>query len=153
MNAAPGTAMTRWIALLIVLGVCGEAMGQPAIRGTSERQAQATKPDLTAGGGNSTVGASRAPDLPGDAKERFDALDLDGDGRVSLSEAAGHEAVVRHFDRADRNRDGRLTLAEFHNLGKKPPAAKKAPPRRPAATGRTARSGASSAGTSSASSP
>ena len=54
------------------------------------------------------------PDSP--HKEEFAALDLNGDGKVSLAEAAGHAAVVVRFDRADRNRDGRLTPVEFNRL-------------------------------------
>lgn len=128
--------------LLLFLGVAGAQ----AIRGMSEQQTTARKPDLTEGGGNSTVGATR-PALPKDGKERFAALDLDGDGRVSLAEAAGHAEVVTGFDRADRNRDGRLSPAEFRNLGKT--QVQKA--RRPKATARTARPGSSTSGTSSAS--
>jgi hypothetical protein len=134
------------VSLLFLLLFLGAA-GAQAIRGMSEQQTSARKPDLTEGGGNSTVGATR-PALPQDSRERFEALDLDGDGRVSLAEAAGHAEVVTGFDRADRNRDGRLSLAEFRNLGKKPAAEK---PRRPKATARTAPPGSSTAGTSSAS--
>jgi EF hand domain-containing protein len=46
----------------------------------------------------------------------FRSLDLNGDGFVSLSEAAGDEVVVSRFDRADRNRDGKLSPKEFANL-------------------------------------
>ena len=55
-------------------------------------------------------------DPPGE--ELFQALDLDGDGYVSLSEAAGNEVVVSRFDRADRDRDGKLSPKEFANLKK-----------------------------------
>ena len=48
----------------------------------------------------------------------FDSLDLDGDGYVSLAEAAGNGAVVERFDRGDRNRDGKLSRKEFRNLKK-----------------------------------
>jgi hypothetical protein len=41
------------------------------------------------------------------------ALDIDGDGQVSRAEAAGNETVTVGFDRADRNRNGRLTAAEW----------------------------------------
>jgi len=48
----------------------------------------------------------------------FRSLDLNRDGYVSLSEAAGDEVVVSRFDRADRNRDGKLSRQEFANLKK-----------------------------------
>jgi hypothetical protein len=61
---------------------------------------------LTAGGAQ----ADKAQDA------YFRTLDLNGDGFVSLSEAAGDEVVVTRFDRADRNRDGKLSPKEFANL-------------------------------------
>ncbi|MFN2643557.1 MAG: hypothetical protein ABR570_01070 [Burkholderiales bacterium] len=48
----------------------------------------------------------------------FDTLDLNGDGYVSLSEAAGQEVVIKRFDRGDRNKDGKLSRKEFANLSK-----------------------------------
>jgi hypothetical protein len=51
----------------------------------------------------------------------FEGLDLNGDKRISLAEAAGHNDVVLRFDRADRNRDGKLTQAEFNRVEKLPP--------------------------------
>ena len=132
--------------LFLVLALAaGAAAAQPAVRGMPERTTTAQKPDLTAGGGNSSVGATR-PSLPEEKGERFSVLDLDGDGHVSLAEAAGHGEVVVHFDRADRNRDGKLSRAEFDNLGKKPE-------RRARPTARTARARESTPGTRSASTP
>jgi hypothetical protein len=77
--------------------------------------------------------AARAQD-PG--QEEFEALDLNGDRRVSLAEAAGYANVVVRFDKADRNRDGKLTLAEFKRLKKlKIPVQAKAGARSAAAGG------------------
>jgi hypothetical protein len=56
-------------------------------------------------------------------EEEFRALDLNGDGYVSAAEAAGFREVVTRFDRADRNRDGRLTRAEYARLKQIKPSA------------------------------
>ena len=57
-------------------------------------------------------------------EEEFRALDLNGDGYVSSAEAAGFRDIVTRFDRADRNRDGKLSRAEFARLKQsKPPSA------------------------------
>jgi hypothetical protein len=48
----------------------------------------------------------------------FQALDLNGDGFVSLAEATGDPVVVARFDKGDRNRDGKLSGREFANLRK-----------------------------------
>jgi Ca2+-binding EF-hand superfamily protein len=46
----------------------------------------------------------------------FRSLDLNGDGYVSSAEAAGFRDIVIRFDKADRNRDGKLSRAEFARL-------------------------------------
>jgi Ca2+-binding EF-hand superfamily protein len=50
------------------------------------------------------------------AEEEFLALDLNRDGYVSAAEASGFGEIVTRFDRADRNRDGKLSRAEFTRL-------------------------------------
>lgn len=82
-------------------------------------------------GGNASGGstARRPPPTPSEKSDLFRALDFDGDGFVSKAEAAGHEKVTVGFDRADRNRDGKLSFAEYDRIGK--PAAKKAGKKRP----------------------
>jgi len=74
--------------------------------------------------GGSSVPRAPAP-MPTDKQEIFRSLDIDGDGRVSKAEAAGHASVTLGFDRADRNRDGKLSFAEFDSIGKPRPARKK----------------------------
>ena len=74
-----------------------------------------------------------------DHQEEFTALDLDGDRKVSLAEAAGYAAIVVRFDRADRNRDGKLTMAEFNRLKKlRIPVDRRAAARSSAAAGGSA---------------
>ena len=48
----------------------------------------------------------------------FRHLDYDGDGFVSKAEAAGNSFATLGFDRADRNRDGKLSFAEYDSIGK-----------------------------------
>ena len=55
-----------------------------------------------------------------------DSLDADGDGLLTLAEASGSEHIVTRFHRADRNKDGKLSRAEYQRLDKLPaPKAKK----------------------------
>lgn len=61
--------------------------------------------------------AEKGPDKAS-VKRYFQALDLNGDGHVSLAEAAGDPVVVSRFDKGDRNRDGKLSEKEFANLSK-----------------------------------
>ena len=46
------------------------------------------------------------------------ALDIDGDGQVSRAEAAGNSEVTLGFDRADRNRNGNVSNAEWQRYEK-----------------------------------
>lgn len=89
-------------------------------------------PDLAAAG-------STAPDAAELRAGSYSAVDLNGDGRLSLAEAAGNAEIVTRFDRADRNRDGKLTQVELNRLAKLPPPKPKSKPtqrsiRRDAAT-------------------
>lgn len=72
----------------------------------------------------------------------FRHLDIDGDGFVSKAEAAGFATVTVGFDRADRNRDGKLSFAEYDSIGAPKPAARKGSKAKAVAKGQ----GAASAG-------
>jgi hypothetical protein len=60
-------------------------------------------------------------------QDGFKSLDIDGDGQVSRAEAAGNREVTEAFDRADRNRDGKLSVAEYERHGKAQARAKAKP--------------------------
>jgi Ca2+-binding EF-hand superfamily protein len=43
---------------------------------------------------------------------------MDGDGMISKAEAAGNAELMNKFDRADKNRDGKLSRQEFADMDK-----------------------------------
>ena len=91
---------------------------------TNVREAQSQLrflPAATSASGGAT--SSRAP-ASSDKEAMFRRLDIDGDGFVSKAEAAGNEPVTVGFDRADRNRDGKLSFTEYDSIGKPRPARK-----------------------------
>ena len=53
----------------------------------------------------------------------FDALDKDKDGKVSVAEASGHDALFVAFKNLDKDKDGLLTREEFAAFQKQKPGA------------------------------
>jgi hypothetical protein len=78
----------------------------------------------------SAASGASAP-LPHEDPDRasFTSLDLNGDGRLSLAEAAGYGDIMTRFARVDRNKDGKLTKVEFARLAKLPPPKPRAKPK------------------------
>lgn len=68
-------------------------------------------------------GGATAPRAAGEGVSEeaaaFRRLDLNGDGKVSKAEAAGDAHSTLGFDRADRNKDGLLTLKEYESIRKR----------------------------------
>ena len=87
---------------------------------------------------SASAGAS-APRAWAEREAMFRSLDIDGDGFVSKAEAAGNAFATMGFDRADRNRDGKLSFAEFDSIGQK------AAPKRQARSGASASAGGTKA--------
>ena len=69
---------------------------------------------------SAAAGATSESQFPEKKPGSLQALDLNGDGRLSLAEAAGHADILARFERADRNKDGKLSQAEFDRLDKLP---------------------------------
>jgi hypothetical protein len=92
-------------------------IGGATVRGTpndkaNDKAKSAKKSDKT----SSSAGTS-APAQDGQKELAFKKLDLDGDGSISKAEAAGNEKLMNGFDEADKDRDGKLSRAEYENLG------------------------------------
>ena len=99
------------------------SIGGAAVRGmANDKPADKAKSAKKADKTGSSTGAS-APGQDAEKELAFKKLDLDGDGSVSKAEAAGNEKLMNGFDEADRDRDGKLSRAEYDNLGS-PSAAK-----------------------------
>jgi hypothetical protein len=125
----PAATFASGLLVGLILFLAMAMMGVIAVNGTNNPGIPAAQASAAAGATAETPANGRDPSL-------LRSLDLNGDGKLSLAEAAGHAEIVTKFDRADRNKDGKLTQAEFDRLAKLPErkAAKKKPQRRPAAT-------------------
>ena len=73
----------------------------------------ADKGKESASAGSSAPPGKAGATLAEERERAFKMLDLDGDGSISLAEAAGNREIVTRFDRADTNRDGKLSRAEY----------------------------------------
>jgi hypothetical protein len=62
------------------------------------------------------VACAADPVPPQDRPETFRMLDKDQDGYISRAEAAAHPEVAANFDKADGDKDGRLSLDEFQKV-------------------------------------
>ncbi len=106
-------------AVLIAFAFAGSAFADTS----SIRHAQLEFLEASASASGGAT-ARRASVPESDKEAFFKSLDINGDGSVSKAEAAGHAPVTLAFDKADRNRDGKLSKKEYDNIGKA--AAKKA---------------------------
>ena len=98
--------------LLAVTGVGAQTTGSapPASPSPSEASHIASVPDVT-------PDAARPPPKysAAEIERAFNFMDANKDGKVSRQEAAGFRNVAKHFDAADTDKDGTLSLREFGN--------------------------------------
>ena len=111
-----GPAATTTLGALVgfILFLAAAITGVIAVNGANNPGLSSGPPSAGAGStGEAHAVNAKPPSVRG--------LDLNGDGALSLAEAAGYAEVVTRFDRADRNRDGKLVPAEFDRLAKARP--------------------------------
>ena len=115
LGVVAGLVLSLTVALIVV--IAGNGTDNPGFMRAA---------DASAAGG-----ASASPLRPASTNSPFDGMDVDGDGKLSLAEAAGHGDIITRFHRVDRNKDGKLTKAEFDRMATLPPpkARAKAKPR------------------------
>lgn len=46
----------------------------------------------------------------------FDEVDTNGDGKITMREASTHEGLMVTFEKADEDRDGQISKAEYQKL-------------------------------------
>lgn len=114
LGALTGMVLSLSIALIVVIAANGD--NNPGMGEAQMMQSAAS--------GGSAPFPHEDP-----ARDSFTALDLNGDGRLSLAEAAGYGDITLRFARVDRNKDGKLTKAEFQRLAKLPPPKPRPKPR------------------------
>jgi hypothetical protein len=105
------TGLVVFLAMAVIGVIAGNGANNPGIVLVS------------AAAGGTAESPAPAPNAP------LAVLDLNGDGKLSLAEAAGNSDIVTRFERADRNKDGKLTPAEFERLAKLPPPKARGKPR------------------------
>lgn len=111
----PAATTASGILAGLVLFLAMALMGVIAVNGTNN-PGVTPSPQPSAAAGTTAERPAAEP-----KRGSFHSLDLNGDGKLSLAEAAGYSDIVTRFDRADRNRDGRLTPGEFERLAKMAP--------------------------------
>jgi len=117
MGPAATTALGVLVGLILFLGMA--ITGVIAVNGASNPGITPAQPSAAAG---STAEAEVLERKPGS----LNALDVNGDGKLSLAEVAGNAEIVTRFERADRDKDGKLAQAEFERLAKlSPPKTRK----------------------------
>ena len=112
MGPRATTALGILVGLILFLGMA--ITGIIAVNGASDA---GTTPAQRSAAAGSTAQAEVLERKPGS----LNPLDVNGDGQISLAEAAGNAEIVTRFERADRDKDGKLTQAEFDRLAKLPP--------------------------------
>lgn len=125
MGPRATTALGILVGLILFLGMA--VTGVIAVNGASN-------PGITPAQPSAAAGSTAEAEVPERKPGSLNALDVNGDGKLSLAEVAGNAEIVTRFERADRDKDGKLTQAEFERLAKLPPPKTRKPKATPRET-------------------
>jgi hypothetical protein len=107
---------------IVLAASCAVLLASPAYADSENVRKWHSQVQFRQAAANASGGSTARPSYS-EQHGMFRHMDIDGDGFVSKAEAAGNATVTLGFDRADRNRDGKLSFAEYDSIGK-PPAKK-----------------------------
>ena len=101
----------RKVVTYLLLGLLGFTVAAGAQAPQKKAKQGSSKQKSSAGRGAT---APKPPPPPNPANDAaFRKYDMTGDGLISKAEAAGHYDLMMGFDKSDRNRDGKLSRAEY----------------------------------------
>lgn len=119
------TPTSNFMAYYFYVGGVLASLAAAAVLVATSADAQTTGP---APSGPAAAQAATAPDAAkppprygaSDIERAFNFMDANKDSKISRDEAAGFRNVAKHFDAADSNKNGTLSLGEFGHALNRP---------------------------------
>lgn len=114
------SAVDRLKACYFYVGGVLAALAAAAVLVATHAEAQTTGPAVLANA--AAPDADKSPPRYGasDIERAFNFMDTNKDSKISRGEAAGFRNVAKHFDAADSDKNGTLSLAEFGHALNRP---------------------------------
>ena len=122
-SSAGDSRTRRFMGYYFYVGGVLAALAAAAVLVATAANAQTVGPALSASAASQPAATAATPPpkySATDIERAFNFMDANKDGKVSREEAAGFRNVAKHFDAANTDKDGRLSLTEFGNAMNRP---------------------------------